>query len=389
MMRKDMNHTCVSENPVMRKVMKGRCLRCGLPGIYEFGDIRDGECKFCRNFKRKTFLGEEQMLRDLDVQDGEKIGITLSGGKDSCYMAGKLADLLGPDKVTAFFYYKPGLTSSVARDNVEKVRKTLGINVETVEDTQAFSRFRKNLEVVLRHPDPALTRIALCVGCRFGITENLYRRGEEMGIMKYMSGASYLELAPFKEELLAAKSLRNDINEGFEIVLNGCPALHYGNNRELMIRDNKYKYKNNDTEQNNFGTSYRYRLFDFDNYFENNPEEVERAVTERFDWKKTDRSWHFDCVIEEFKDVFYFGNLGYTELDFKLAAMVRYGLISREEAMNRIREQAESISRSFTDFKGKLIRMGLSHCLDDLRNLYKELPYLNYKEEENEIRNIY
>ena len=68
---------------------------------------------------------------------------------------------------------------------------------------------------------------------------------------------------------------------------------------------------------------------------------------------------------------------------------MEWGLISREEAMNRIWEQAESISRSFTDFKGKLIRMGLSHCLDDLRNLYKELPYLNCKEEENEIRNIY
>ena len=370
-------------------LMEGRCPICGLPGVYEFGEIRDGSCKFCRTFKKKSFLGEEQLLRDLDLREGERVGIALSCGKDSCYMAGRLVDLLGADKVTAFFFYKPGITSEVARSNVHKVVDKLGIELVTSTDEGACARFKKNLGILLRNPDPALVRVALCVGCRYGITENLYRLGEKRGIVKYISGASYLELAPFKEELLTARSASQNIDEGFESLIMGCPELNYGDNLALIRRDQKYKYKNNDTMNNNFGASYRYRLFDFDNYFENIPEKVERDVKERFGWEKTDRSWHFDCIIEDFKDVFYFGSLGYTELDFKLAAMVRYGLITRKEALEAARRQAESIRCSFPAIKSRLIRMGLSSYVEGFAELYRNLKYLTYEEgTDEEFRHI-
>ena len=370
-------------------LMEGRCPICGLPGVYEFGEIRDGSCKFCRGFKKKNFLGEERLVQDLDLQEGERIGIALSGGKDSCFMAGKLVDLLGAGKVSAFFFYKPGITSEVARKNVHKVVDKLGIELVTSTDERACARFRKNLGILLRNPDPALVRVALCVGCRYGITENLYRLGEKRGITKYISGASYLELAPFKEELLMKRSAGQNIDEGFESLIMGCPELNYGDNLALIRRDQKYKYKNNDTMNNNFGASYRYRLFDFDNYFENIPEKVEREVKERFGWEKTDRSWHFDCIIEDFKDIFYFGSLGYTELDFKLAAMVRYGLITREEALEAARRQAQSIMYSFPAMKSRLTRMGLSYYVEDLAKLYQNLTYLAYEEgTDEEFRHI-
>lgn len=357
--------------------MDKRCNVCGLTGKYEFGEQEHGTCKFCRSFNKKTFAGEEQLLKDLNVQEGEKIGIALSGGKDSCYMTGKLVDLLGPDKVTAFFFYKPGLTSEVAHENVNKVVEKLGIELVTSVDSQAYERFKKNLTIFLRHPDPAATRVLLCVGCRYGITENLYNRGARMGITKYVSGASYLELAPFKEELLMKRSPFGNIDEGFENVIR-CyeKELDYGNNLDLIRRDQKYKYKNNDTLSNNFGTHYKYQLFDFDNYFENIPEKVEAAVTERFDWKKTDRSWHFDCIIEDFKDVLYYGMLGYTELDFKLAAMVRYGLLTKDESLKQVKAQTDKLENSYETMEKKLRDMNLQFAIPDLQRFYRNSRYL-------------
>jgi hypothetical protein len=338
-----------------------------------------GVCPFCREFHAKTFRGAEALKRDLALQPGERVGITVSGGKDSTYMWGVLTDLLGADAVQAFTYFKPGVSSDVALANVKKAARVLGSEPVIVSDSGVYDRFRRNLRIFLAHPDAASVRVLLCTGCRYGITENLYRRGAELGIYKYISGASYLELAPFKEDLLTAKG-GGDIDAGLEAVIRAYPALDYGDNLMYIRRDQNFKYKNNDTLENNFGADYAFDLFDFDDYFPNDPAKIEAAVVERFDWKKTNRSWHFDCEIEDWKDVFYFGLLGYTELDFKLSTMVRYGLLTRDEALAAVAKQAAHLRDSLAERQEKLTALGLTDCAGALARFYEESPYLSGKE---------
>ena len=353
-----------------------RCEKCTIPVSYKKAFHENGTCSFCKDFKRKEFKGEKALIKDIDLQPGEKIGITVSGGKDSVYMWGRLVDILGADRVVAFTYYKDRISSEVALENVKKAQKILGSELVIKCDADAWKYFRNNLKILLEKPDAAAVRVLLCVGCRYGITENLYRIGEERGISKYISGASYLELAPFKEELLKGKSCCGNIDEGLENLICCYDKLDWGDNLELIRRDQKFKYKNNDTLGNNFSEGYRYKLFDFDDYFENIPAKTEKEVVRRFDWKKTDRSWHFDCRIEDFKDLFYFGLLGYTELDFKLSAMVRYELISREEAMEELCRQADSIRNSYQKMESMLKEFGMDDCIVFLRDFYKNAKYL-------------
>ena len=76
-------------------------------------------------------------------------------------------------------------------------------------------------------------------------------------------------------------------------------------------------------------------------------------------------------------------------MDFKLAAMVRYGLITREEALEAARRQAQSIMYSFPAMKSRLTRMGLSSYVEDLAKLYQNLTYLAYEEgTDEEFRHI-
>lgn len=368
----------------MENIAEEKCLACTLTAKYAYLDLDEKKnCKYCRGFKRKTFKGLEQLVRDVNLANGEKIGITVSGGKDSIYMWGVLTELFGKDNVVAFSYYRPVLTHDLALANIHAAEAVLGSKLVIIEDGSAFERFKKNFSILLKKPDPAMIRVLLCVGCRYGITKNIYREGERLGVRKFISGASYLELAPFKEELLQAKSKKNDINEGLETGLKLYPDLDFDDNLSLIRRDQNYKYKNNETLGNNISRlNSQYELFDFDDYVENNPDFIEQELKQKFNWKSTERSWHFDCIIEEFKDMFYYGLLGYTETNFKLAAMVRYNLISKQDAQESIRKSNEDLKHSYTKMENMLKEYGMADSISDLKAFYQSSKYLEYSKED-------
>lgn len=353
------------------------CAVCGLTAAYQFNEIgKTGECKYCRGFERRSFKGGEKLLEDLALQPGEKIGVTVSGGKDSIYMLGVLQELLGADLILALSFYRPGLTSETAMDNIRKTAGILGTELLTVTDREAYARFRRNFEILLENPNAAAVRVLLCAGCRYGVTARLYAEGQKRNIRKYFSAASYLELAPFKEELLEALSPRGDSADGLERLIAEYPALNYDDNLAIIRRDHHYKYKNNQTMRGQLHVGPDIQLFDFDDYFENNPEQIEKTVIQKYGWQKTNRSWHFDCIIEDIKDVFYYGLLGYTEMDFKTAAMVRYGLLTAERAHEIIAAFDRKIANSYGQMAEFLKQHQLTHRMPQLDMLYKNSPYL-------------
>ena len=115
---------------------------------------------------------------------------------------------------------------------------------------------------------------------------------------------------------------------------------------------------------------------------QNNPDFIEQELKQKFNWKSTERSWHFDCIIEEFKDMFYYGLLGYTETNFKLAAMVRYNLISKQDAQESIRKSNEDLKHSYTKMENMLKEYGMADSISDLKAFYQSSKYLEYSKED-------
>jgi len=107
------------------------CDFCVIPFNYasaSFKLINDHKiCNFCHNFKTPSFLGEDKLIEDLDLKNNEKIGVTVSGGKDSLYMWLWLVNKLGKDKVIAFNHHKIGLVHPIAKRNLEKAKKIVTI----------------------------------------------------------------------------------------------------------------------------------------------------------------------------------------------------------------------------------------------------------------------
>ena len=152
-----------------------RCAACGLPAAYQGAEIDEkGRCRFCRSFEKREFPGADRLKEDVALGEGEKLGVTVSGGKDSVFMWSVLSELFGGQNVTAFMHYKPGITSPVALENVRKASEILGSETVIITDEKAYERFRANLGLLMMHPKPELVRVLLCAGCRYGITGMLY-----------------------------------------------------------------------------------------------------------------------------------------------------------------------------------------------------------------------
>lgn len=299
----------------------------------------------------------EKLKKDINLNN-EQVGVTVSGGKDSIFVWSKLVELLGKDKVVAFFYNRPKIVHPLALENIKSAEQILGSTVVTYTDNRAFERLEKNAKILLNNYNPAAVRVLLCAGCRYGITEQLYKIGSGLGITKFVSGASKLELAPFKEKLIEDLSANHDIDEGFEILLKQYPELEYEDNLSVIERDHNYKFMNNTTGKNNFARRYPFKVFDFFDYYNNNPDEIEEYVTKNLNWKHPEgRTWHFDCIVEELKDILYYNSLGYTEYNCKLNAMIDNNLISQEEAERKLNQHNNKIMRE--DIFSKMKELGI------------------------------
>lgn len=323
------------------------CDRCVLPDNYAGASFAQHEtlgnvCNFCSEFRKREFLGEEQFIYDLDLGSDEKVGVTVSGGKDSARACGWLVERFGPERVVALHHHKAGLRHPLARRNLSEIGKRTAL-IEVV-DRRFLPRFRNNLRALLSCPDPAMVRVALCAGCRAGISVDLFRKARKLGITKIVNGASYLELAPFKTALMKRKGEGEETRGLVQGLVENELYEHRGN-LSSILKDHVLCHEScfhRYAGRNRFhGISY----FDFFDYFINDPLEVRQYVQAELDYElPTGGDWHFDCYVEIFKDLFYWGLLGYTETDFHLSEQVRYELLPRKEAIEMLLEKRREIA---------------------------------------------
>lgn len=376
----------VSKNIIMSdKFSRIGCDCCVIPHDYKSASFKIADngkriCNYCENHILQKFDGLDCLKKDIDLKENEKIGIMVSGGKDGLYAWMTLCEIYGGDRVIALNHHKSGMVHELAYKNILNASKILNSEVVIVRDDEFLPRFKKNLESFLRNPDPAMVRVALCAGCRYGITGELYEKAYlKYNIKKFVSAASYLELAPFKGELLKEKG---NGNSKYGLIRGLAENVNYNfpHNIEVILRDDNLEYKAKNKNGKVLSQEFRnYQLFDFDNYFPNNPEKYEKEVKEKLNWQRPERSWHFDCLAETFKDFFYYGLLGYTETEFKLSQMIRYNLLTREEALKQLESYYETMDNSINDILGLLKDMGMDYLEDDVIKFYNDSKFFRKK----------
>lgn len=321
-----------------------RCTSCLLPHSYKsifFPKSSGGTCNFCLGHKRRIFKGVGMFIQDINLKEGERVGVTVSGGKDSIYVWSRLVELFGLKKVVAFNHSKNGFVHSLAITNLQQMESQLNSELVIVEDEDFQERFKYNFENFLKFPDPAMIKVILCMGCRFGIYGQMFKAGAKRNICKFVEGGSYLERCSFKFDLLEEKG-RGSYKQG---LLNGLDIC--GNrNRECVEIDHENWKSPKLFNQKGFLEYDSIQCFNFFQYFENNPDLIKAHVENVYGWSSPKRNWHFDCKMEIINDLLYLSFLGYTENDSNLSMMIRYGLLKRDEAMERIMDINRGIINS-------------------------------------------
>lgn len=122
------------------------------------------------------------------------------------------------------------------------------------------------------------------------------------------------------------------------------PAYYHPENLLRIIKDNDLCHETAfHARQGAGGGGVKYLHF-FD-YFENNPFEIRKLVESELGCRlPAGDDWHFDCHVETFKHLLYYAMLGYTETDFHLAQMVRYGVMAREQAVEALLVKRKQIA---------------------------------------------
>ncbi len=356
-----------------------RCTRCTLsehaPGI-SFDS--EGVCSYCASTKPITHLGEAELLKVLDKHrrtDGKpECIVSLSGGRDSTFTLLKLVKDYGM-KVLAVNYANP-FTDPVAVANVDNATRILGVELVRFAQPDKLHEktFKNGLQTWLKRPAPGMIPM-MCVACKLKYRD-VMRTAKKYGINCIVAGNNALELTSFKNALIDlppdADGSQHFSANSLKPILKGV-LKNPGYLRAWKTMFVGFLYGGPDAPGSRFFGRKLDRV-DIFAYIPWNEKEVISRITSELDWdypRELKSTWRFDCTAAYVKDLVYMTNLRMTEKDDFYARMVREGMLTREEAFARLRDENQ-VKREEIQ---KALRIGGFEdltCLDSLMDSAEE-----------------
>jgi len=316
-----------------------RCSKCILPEFYPnitFDDKR--ECNYCKAHQKIQYLGPTK-LEDILAKYKKRGGkydclVPVSGGKDSSYVLYQMSKVYHM-RVLAF-HHDNCFTHLNAKENIQRMVNSLGVDLVTKIDNKQRKFMATNLKAYLRKPSVAMVPM-LCTGCRYGIIGNAFNISTEYDIPMVIIGWSPIEDTPFKEAYL--RNQGNSVMGG--LLLNLCKNPSYIRLGNMIAAIIDYYHSYQHIKDWNIVLRMLYpalKLIQFYDYVPYNPDEIQQVVVRELNWKMPDKndSWQFDCKLKLLQNYFYLKEAGFTATDAYLSALVREGLMSRSEALERL-----------------------------------------------------
>ena len=324
------------------------CKKCILtdatPGI-EFD--QNGVCNYCGSHVKMKGLGEEKLRQVLDRYKALKkkydCMVCISGGRDSTYLLLKMVRDYGM-KVLAVNYINP-FTSEQARINMRRAVDLLKVDFVDWElpHDQHKRATTKTLGVWGRHPSSLLIPL-VCGHCK-AVWPGFYKVAKENDISLITIGSNPLETASFKKAGLGGTRTYHKITNIPNIIIKAARELvqnpRYLTKTSWRMVLKMYFMAGHTTPY----LRWRYkdikviRLYD---YLDWNERDVLSEITRELGWQRSPEvasSWRFDCRLDYVRRLMYASTHGVTELRDLFSKMIREGLITREEALERMKTE--------------------------------------------------
>ena len=319
-----------------------RCKRCILPSTYP--DIhfdRDGICNFCLGESSDKEAGEKSLGRQkldelIRTYKGKSkkydVIVGLSGGKDSSYVAYYLKKEY--DVKILGLNYDIGYRSTYAIQNLEILANKLEIDLLTLRPNRAF--LKKLFAHFLQNRGEFCS---VCNNLGYLIAASLsWNQKLSLGFSPLMVGGWSKEYE-FQHgvSVTSMQYFFENLTQELLEELMVQPFIE----KEVVLRFMQLK----DPRQAQIGTKEHKGLGDYamdfvqlPDYVEWNLREIPDILSEKLGWTYPPDAHesHFDCSLFPLKEYLKFKKYGLTQETIKNSVLIRQGLMTREEALERM-----------------------------------------------------
>ncbi len=334
-----------------------RCSNCIMPAAV-VPLAADGRCAICHieqpqvNYKGQAAL-EEVLDRHkrLARLRGARYDclVSVSGGKDSTYTLHQLVTRYGMRALA--FNYDHAFAHPTARENLQKAVTRLGVElVANTDDSNQRRYLRRNLLALSQQSGRRLSRLwtLLCTTCGEGYSKRSFDIACQHNISLVVQGGCPVE--PDIRDLYASCDLgmsykravlRRSVAEIREVL--SWPIFYdpryYKNVTRYMFYTGQMLRHVFKVKPQVVKTVSKIHFFQYVPYDE---EQVVATLERELDWQRPpgrSTTTRFDCKIHLLIDGLTSRYLGASDKENMLSAMIRCGMITRDEALGRLNRQ--------------------------------------------------
>lgn len=322
-----------------------RCKKCILPETMPFITFdSDGVCNYCRNYKlRNTPKPKEELfelVKPYRRNNQPDCIVPFSGGRDSCYGLHLVVNELKMTPIT--YTYDWGMVTDLGRRNISRMCSKLGVeNIIVAADiSKKRQNIKKNLKAWLKSPHLGMISILTAGDKHF--FQHIETVKKQTGIDLNLWGINPLEVTHFKSGFLGIKP---DFEEKRVYMPGFYNQLRYQYLR-FKAMSKSLGYFNSSLWDTLSGEYYRsftkktdyYHIFDYWRW----DEKIIDETLSQYDWElapDTNTTWRIGDGTAAFYNYIYYTVAGFTEHDTFRSNQIREGQITREEALELVKDE--------------------------------------------------
>lgn len=322
-----------------------RCTKCVLPETFPGITFdNNGTCSVCNDFKLPEYPGIEKFVSDLEQElpSSGKVLVCLSGGRDSSYIL-HLTHSLGFTPVA--YTYDWGMVTTAARENMSRMCGDLGVEHIVVSPDIRKNRTRIKRALIAWLKNPKLETIPILMAGDKPYFRWGRKVARERGNLPVLLADHPMETTGFKAMLAGANpSLDHAQGSSYRLGLTNMTRMVFSYSSHAIQSPGLIPSLAKEG-LTGFIDYYVRGHKDFLRPFSYIPweeEKIERILRSEYEWSSgEDRSvtsWRMGDGTAPFYNLMYLIGLGMTEHDTLRSNQVRFGLMERSEAINRIRQ---------------------------------------------------
>ncbi len=336
------------EYPVERIKQLKRCSRCLLPETFPFIHYdAAGVCNYCLNYQPKALKTDkrpqfEEILQKYRRNDGKPdCVVAFSGGRDSSYGLHLLKNEFGMTPIT--FTYDWGMVTDLARRNIARITGKLGVEniLISADIRKKRENIRKNVAAWLKKPRLGMIPLFMAGDKHFFVHVNEIRRQTGISCDIWMENklentdfkAGFAGIRPdFTKKRIDKQSTWGKIQMPLYYLRNFATNPRYLNS---SLGDTFSAYKAYYMEPREVYLL----LFDYIPWDE---ESINRTLIGEYNWElapDTTSTWRIGDGTAAFYNYIYYTVAGFSEFDTFRSNQIREGMLTREEALEKIYEE--------------------------------------------------